>query len=141
MKKLKTRLLPLLLALALLCACTAPQAKSPFEQAAAYALQKYAQPEACAADWSVMALARGGADVPEGYFDGYYASVEAYVAEKGGVLHERKYTEYSRLVLALTAIGKDPRDVAGYDLLRPLGRANNTGGDTPRTRTGYLETR
>lgn len=121
MKKLKTRLLPLLLALALLCACAAPQAKSPFEQAAAYALQKYAQPEACAADWSVMALARGGADVPEGYFDGYYASVEAYVADKGGVLHERKYTEYSRLVLALTAIGKDPCDVAGYDLLRPLG--------------------
>ena len=78
MKKLKTRLLPLLLALALLCACAAPQAKSPFEQAAAYALQKYAQPGACAADWSVMALARGGADVPEGYFDGYYASVEAY---------------------------------------------------------------
>ena len=121
MKKLKTRLLPLVLALALLCACAAPQAKSPFEQAAAYALQKYAQPEACAADWSVMALARGGADVPEGYFDGYYASVEAYVADKGGVLHERKYTEYSRLVLALTAIGKDPRDVAGYDLLLPLG--------------------
>ena len=89
MKKLKSRLLPLLLALALLCACAAPQAKSPFEQAAAYALQKYAQPEACAADWSVMALARGGADVPEDYFDGYYASVEAYVADKGGVLHER----------------------------------------------------
>lgn len=121
MKNIKMRLLPLLLALALLCACAAPQAKTPFEQAAVYALQAYEQPEVCAADWSVMALARGGADVPEGYFDGYYASVEAYVADKGGVLHERKYTEYSRLVLALTAIGEDPRDVAGYDLLRPLG--------------------
>ena len=121
MKTIKLRLLPLLLALVTLCACAAPQAQTPFEQAAAYALKSYAQPEACAADWSVMALARSCADVPEDYFDSYYASVEAYVTEKGGVLHERKYTEYSRLVLTLTAIGKDPRDVAGYDLLRPLG--------------------
>ena len=114
------RLLPLLLALCLLLTACAAQPKTPFEQAAAYAVKHAPQPEACAEDWTVMALARGGADVPKGYFDGYYASVEGYVAEKGGVLHERKYTEYSRLVLTLTAIGKDPRDVAGYDLLRPL---------------------
>lgn len=37
------------------------------------------------------------------------------------MLHARKYTEYARVVLALTAIGKDPRDVGGYDLLSPLG--------------------
>lgn len=37
-----------------------------------------------------------------------------------GVLHEVKYTEYSRVVLALSAIGKDPCDVAGFDLLAPL---------------------
>lgn len=46
--------------------------------------------------------------------------VEAAVTEAGGKLSETKYTEYSRLVLALTAIGRDPRDVGGYDLLVPL---------------------
>ena len=120
MQNRNRRLLPLLLALILLLTACAAQPKTPFEQAAAYAVRHAPQPEACAADWTVMALARGGADVPKGYFDGYFERVSAYVAEKGGVLHERKYTEYSRLVLTLTAIGKDPRDVAGYDLLRPL---------------------
>ena len=50
----------------------------------------------------------------------YYENVEAAVREKNGVLSDRKYTEYSRTVLALTAIGKNPADVAGFDLLKPL---------------------
>ena len=32
----------------------------------------------------------------------------------------RKYTEYARLTLALTAIGRDPTNVGGYDLLETL---------------------
>jgi len=35
-------------------------------------------------------------------------------------LHTKKYTEYSRVVVALTAIGKNPENVAGYNLLLPL---------------------
>jgi hypothetical protein len=31
-----------------------------------------------------------------------------------------KYTEYSRAALALTALGQDPSDVGGYNLLTPL---------------------
>ena len=58
--------------------------------------------------------------VPQKYFDTYYENVEAAVREKNGVLSDRKYTEYSRTVLALTAIGKNPADVAGFDLLKPL---------------------
>lgn len=72
-------------------------------------------------EWAVMGLARSGCTVPEGYFEGYYSTLESYVKECGGVLDERKYTEYSRVVLALTAIGKNPADVAGYNLLAPLG--------------------
>ena len=71
-------------------------------------------------EWTVLGLARSGAQVPEGYFEGYYSRLEQTVQEKQGVLHSRKYTEYSRVILALTAMGKDPSDVAGYDLLRPL---------------------
>ena len=72
-------------------------------------------------DWAVLGLARGGADVKSGYFEGYYERLESYVKSCEGVLHKRKYTEYSRVALAVTAIGKDARDVAGYDLLLPLG--------------------
>jgi hypothetical protein len=77
-------------------------------------------------EWAVMELARSGYDVPEVYYQNYYATVEAYVEACKGVLHTKKYTEYSRVTLALTAIGKDPRNVAGYNLLTPLGDYDKT---------------
>ena len=69
-------------------------------------------------EWAVMALARGGCAVPEGAFDRYWLDVKDYVAQHEGVF--RKYTEYARLTLAITAIGRDPGDVGGYDLLETL---------------------
>lgn len=71
-------------------------------------------------EWAIIGLARGGHTVPDGYYDSYYAAVCDHASEKNGVLSRAKYTEYSRVVLALTAIGKDPSDVAGYDLIKPL---------------------
>lgn len=71
-------------------------------------------------DWMAFGLARWDGDVPQEWFDSYYNAVENYVEECGGVLDSRKYTEYSRVILALTAIGKDPTDVGGYNLLIPL---------------------
>ncbi len=43
-----------------------------------------------------------------------------------GVLHEKKYTEYSRVIVALTSIGADPSNVGGYNLLTPLGDFDKT---------------
>lgn len=77
-------------------------------------------------EWAVMELARSGYAVPDKYYQDYYATLEAYVKACDGVLHEKKYTEYSRVTLALTAIGKDPRNVAGYNLLTPLGDYDKT---------------
>lgn len=71
-------------------------------------------------EWIVFGLARSGVAVPEEYFESYFESLAAYTAELGGVLHEKKYTEYSRVILAVTAIGKDPTDVGGFNLLVPL---------------------
>lgn len=71
-------------------------------------------------EWTVIGLARSDVDVPKGYFEKYYKSVEEYVKERKGVLHEKKYTEYSRVVVALSAIGKNPRNVGGYDLVAPI---------------------
>jgi hypothetical protein len=77
-------------------------------------------------EWAVIGLARSGYNVPDAYYQKYYATVEKYVKACGGELHRKKYTEYSRVILALTAIGKDPTDVAGYNLLTPLGDYDKT---------------
>jgi hypothetical protein len=77
-------------------------------------------------EWLVLGLLRGGYEVPEGYYARYYEELVADVTAQGGVLSQRKYTEYSRVILALTAMGKDPRDVGGYDLLLPLGDFDKT---------------
>jgi hypothetical protein len=96
--------------------------------AAAYMLRSVKAPEvgSIGGEWAVIGLARSGYDVPDSYFENYYRTVEQYVEDCGGVLHEKKYTEYSRVILGLTAAGYDPRDVAGYDLTAPLGDFERT---------------
>ena len=71
-------------------------------------------------EWSVIGLARSGITVPSDYFDTYYSNVEEFVRLKDGVLHSKKYTEYSRVVIALSAIGKNAESVAGYNLVAPI---------------------
>lgn len=95
---------------------------------AAYMLKTVtvAQPGDIGGEWAILGLARSGYDVPDTYYQSYYATVEAYVKACKGMLHEKKYTEYSRVIVALAAIGKDPTDVAGYNLLAPLGDYDKT---------------
>lgn len=71
-------------------------------------------------EWAVLGLSRSELDIPEEYYENYYRNISEYVAEKNGVLHKKKYTEYSRVILALSAIGKNPQNVGGYDLTEPL---------------------
>jgi len=78
-------------------------------------------------EWAVYGLANWNGDIPESaWFDTYYANLESYVKDRKGVLDTRKYTEYSRVILALTAMGKDPSNVAGYNLLEPLADFDQT---------------
>ena len=72
-------------------------------------------------EWAVLGLARSGRDVPGA--DAYYASVVEYVQkamDENGRLNRSRSTENSRLILALTAIGKDVTHVAGRSLLDGL---------------------
>lgn len=77
-------------------------------------------------EWAVLGLVRSGVEIPEEYYQNYYKALEECVKERKGILHDKKYTEYSRVILALTAIGKTPKDVAGYNLLTPLGDYEKT---------------
>ena len=134
MKSVWKRGTGLLLALVLALSLTVPAgaAELDLEDAvqgsAAYLSKTVSKPQvgSIGGEWAVLALARSGAELPQAYWDNYYAAVEKYVADCSGVLHEKKYTEYSRVILALTAIGADPTDVVGYNLLTPLGDFDKT---------------
>lgn len=71
-------------------------------------------------EWAVIGLSRSGFEDVKWYYD-YYKNVEKFVTEKGSAkLSGSKSTDNSRVILGLTAIGADPANVAGYNLLEPL---------------------
>ncbi|WP_419020509.1 S-layer homology domain-containing protein [Intestinimonas butyriciproducens] len=130
MAQLRKRSISLLLAVILmlsLCvpamAATEKDITAAVTKSAEYMLSSVKTPQvgSIGGEWAVIGLARSGYSVPQEYWDSYYATVEDYVESCKGVLHKKKYTEYSRVTVALSAIGADPTDVAGYDLLKPLG--------------------
>ena len=75
---------------------------------------------AVGSEWFVLGLARSGMDLNDPYFATYYNNLVEYLKQNNGVLHKRKYTEYSKTILVLTAMGKDAENVGGYNLLEPL---------------------
>lgn len=112
----------LLLAASTVLPAWALEPKQALEQTAQYVQTTVTDPQVASVggEWAVIGLARSGLAVPQSWYDTYYNNLTAFTAQQQGVLSTRKYTEYSRVVLALTALGKDPRTVAGYDLLAPL---------------------
>lgn len=82
-------------------------------------LDKYEEQAPNLSEWALFALAR------QRQVDGeaaraYAEKLAKTLEEKNGVLDGTKYTEYSRVVLALTALGIDPRAEAVYDLVKNI---------------------
>ena len=71
-------------------------------------------------DWAIIALMRSYGAEPESYLQNYYYKVIDELAAVGGVLSTVKYSEYSRVALAMASIGADPCDIGGFDLIEPL---------------------
>ena len=79
-------------------------------------------------EWAVLGLARAGVELSDAYIQAYYDKVVAYVKANigsDGVLvdpesHNPTVTDNERIILALTAIGKDPANVGGENLLKAL---------------------
>lgn len=67
-------------------------------------------------EWLIISKSRG---YDKTNFETYYNNLCNLVKEKNGDI-DRKYSTYSRIIIALTAIGKDPTNVAGYDLTTKL---------------------
>lgn len=79
-------------------------------------------------EWAVLGQARAGVELSDAYIQAYYDKVVAYVRKNmgaDGVLrdpesHNPAITDNERIALALTAIGKDPANVSGKNLLAAL---------------------
>lgn len=73
-------------------------------------------------EWKVLSLSRSGyVGTDSAYLNAYYSRIEAMVSANGSpILDSRKSTENSRLVIALSSMGRDARNVAGYNLVEPL---------------------
>ncbi|MDR1070623.1 MAG: hypothetical protein LBL37_07585, partial [Gracilibacteraceae bacterium] len=97
-------------------------------QTAAYVYGVVPRPQvgSVGGEWAVIGLARSGYAVPDSYYETYYQTVTDYLRERGGILHSKKYTEYSRVILGLTAAGYDAREAGGYDLTLPLADFDQT---------------
>ena len=80
-------------------------------------------------EWAVLGQARAKVPLSEAYIAAYYEKVVAYVKANigsDGILRKPDdkntpvITDNERIVLALTAIGKDPANVGGENLLKAL---------------------
>lgn len=109
-------------------AASKSEISSAVERTVKYIEEKVASPtvSSVGGEWSVIALSRSTEKVREDFFNIYYKNLKSYLKENDGKLHDKKYTEYSRVCIALSSIGKNPEDVQGYNLLLPLGDFEKT---------------
>jgi hypothetical protein len=96
--------------------------KKEIEKTSKYLIQKVQNPYPgmIGGEWLILGLTRSGFDLPHGYIDKYYGNLEELFIQKQGEITRNKYSDYSRIILALTAIGKDVSNVAGYNPLEKL---------------------
>jgi len=136
MRKFKKTSVCLLLLLVMMLNCITPalaavddnKLEDAINSTAKYICKTVQNPQvgSIGGEWAVLGLARSGYDVPKEYYQKYYSTVESYVKSLKGNLHEKKYTEYSRIIVALSSIGRDASDVGGYNLLTALGDYDKT---------------
>lgn len=70
-------------------------------------------------EWLVIGLARNNT-ISESFVSGYRTNIESFVEEVGSSkLSSTKSTDNSRVILALSSLGIDARNIAGYDLTEP----------------------
>ncbi|MBE6722349.1 MAG: DUF4430 domain-containing protein [Ruminococcaceae bacterium] len=68
-------------------------------------------------EWAVIGLARSGFAVNSAYYNKYVSNVINALQSGNGTIGSDQCTDYARVTLALTAIGYNVKNVAGYNLL------------------------
>lgn len=67
--------------------------------------------------WAIIGLARSDKEVPKEIFETYYSKVEAFVQDKISNNQKMSGGDLAKLILSVSAIGQDPRNIAGNDLI------------------------
>ena len=67
--------------------------------------------------WPIIGLARYESDNIVKISEIYLSNLKTELNEKNGILTTNKYTEYSKTILALSALGIDSRDIEGYNII------------------------
>lgn len=70
-------------------------------------------------EWQIIGMTAAGIEVPEKC----YENLEEYVKAQEG--NFRKITDYAKIVMAVTALNSDPRNVSGYDIIEKIYNNDN----------------
>ncbi|MCT4592885.1 MAG: terpene cyclase/mutase family protein, partial [Anaeromicrobium sp.] len=111
----------------------AEQVYTAINKTAAYQIENTNDPGigTIGGDWTVFSLARANYQVPENYYENYYSKVlhkaKAEHAKQGN-RWDNKVTDVERVAIGLTAIGRNPENVDGINLLDYIW---NKGGNFP----------
>lgn len=135
MKSIKKPLIVLILIVALCCPAGV-FSLSVNDSSTTLDYLKFAIPQPTLAsiggEWTVIGMARqveaGGAawkEKFEEFVQTYSHNALLALQEAEGQLSATKLTDYSRLILALTALGQSPEDFGGYNLLKRLSELNS----------------
>lgn len=137
MRKRKTKWLSLLLIFAVSFttvfgstgfaqAASYSKTKAAFEQCGDYLYNLQSAPAfgSIGGEWTIYGLGHAGYTMSDAYLNAYRKSVETALEEgyRGtkGIFHDKKFTEYSRVIAAMSAVGMDATNVDSYDLTAPL---------------------
>lgn len=79
-----------------------------------------AKSPAYGSEWHILGLARSEYAGCGEMFEKYYEDVVKTLKDSKGVLSNNKYTEYSRVITAVKAIGRNPKNTGGFDMTEKL---------------------
>ncbi|HLS35171.1 MAG TPA: prenyltransferase/squalene oxidase repeat-containing protein [Bacillota bacterium] len=87
------------------------EVEEAIEAASEYILEK-----GVTSEWEAIGLVKAGKSVPESYEDVFYQNIDEQITsnlESGRI----KITDIERLTIAAVALGKDPREIDGHNLI------------------------
>ncbi len=76
-------------------------------------------------EWVVTGLNRSNRNIDNKFNEIYLNNLEKTLKEKSGQLHKTRYTEYSRVIIALNSLNKNPKDIFEYNLEKEIYDINN----------------
>lgn len=70
--------------------------------------------------WPIIGVARQGSKDMDKISGSYITNLKKQLHENKGILTTNKYSDYSKVILVLTSLGMDPKNIEGYNLLENL---------------------